>query len=97
MGSWGGISDKLVMLKKIVVTISAFAFVMLAVAIGPGVPTILAAVGTTKPNADAKLNQMGATQSCASFEVWFLDPACSKLQHARNVARTKQRLAHKAR
>ena len=85
------------MLKKIVVTISALAFVMLAVAIGPGVPTILAAVGTTTANADAKLNQPDATRSCAAFEVWFLDPACRQLQHARNVARAKQRLAHKAR
>jgi hypothetical protein len=41
---------------------------------------------------DAKLNQPLADQSCASFEVWFLNPACSPMQHAKKVARTKQRL-----
>ena len=81
------------MLKKIVVAISALAFVMLAVAMGPGVPTILAAVGTTTASADTKLSHLDDTRSCASFEVWFLDPACRQLQHARNVARTKQRPA----
>jgi hypothetical protein len=45
---------------------------------------------------DAKLNEPVAEQSCASFEVWFLDLACSQLHHAKKVARTKQRLAHKA-
>jgi hypothetical protein len=83
--------------KKIGVMVSAAAFVMLAVAIGPGVPTILAAVRATAANNDAKLKQLEATRSCAAFEVWFLDPACSQLQHGRNVARAKQRLAHKAR
>jgi hypothetical protein len=82
--------------KKIAVTVSAVAFVMLAVAIGPGVPTILAAVRATTSSDDAKLNRQEATWSCAAFEVWFLDPACGQLQHARNVARTKQRLAHRA-
>jgi hypothetical protein len=83
--------------NKIAVAVSTAAFVMLAVAIGPGVPTILAAVRATTANDDAKLKQLEATRSCAAFEVWFLDPTCSQLQHARNVARTKQRLAHKAR
>ena len=83
--------------RKIAVTVSAVAFVMLAVAVGPGVPTILAAVRATTSSDDAKLNQQEATWSCAAFEVWFLDPACSQLQHARNVARTKQRLARKVR
>jgi hypothetical protein len=82
--------------KKIAVTVSAAAFVMLAVAIAPGVPTILAAVRATASSDDAKLKEQEATWSCAAFEVWFLDPACSRLQHARNVARTKQRLAHRA-
>jgi hypothetical protein len=83
--------------KKIAVTVSAATFVILAVAVGPGTPTILAAVRATTANDDAKLNQLEATRSCAAFQVWFLDPACSQLQHARNVARKKQRLAHKAR
>jgi hypothetical protein len=87
-----------VVFKKIAVTVSAAAFVMLAVAVGPGVPTILAAVRATTANDDAKLNQqLEEARSCAAFQVWFLDPACSQLQHARSVARKKQRLAHKAR
>ena len=84
------------MFKKIAVTISAVAFVMLAVALAPGVPTVLATVRMTTANDDTKLNQHNATRSCAAFEVWFLDPACSQLQRAKKAARTKQRLAHKA-
>ena len=84
----------LAMLKKIAVTISATAFVMLAIALAPHVPTALA---TARHGIDdAKLNEPVAEQSCASFEVWFFDPACSQLHHAKKVARTKQRLAHKA-
>jgi hypothetical protein len=82
------------MLKKIALTISATAFVMLAIALAPHVPTALA---TARHGIDdAKMNEPMAEQSCASFEVWFLDPACNQTQHARKVARTKQRLAHKA-
>jgi len=82
------------MFKKIAVTISATAFVMLAIALAPYVPRALA---TARHGVDdAKLNEPVAEQSCASFEVWFLDPACSQMQHAKDVARTKQRLAHKA-
>jgi hypothetical protein len=82
------------MLKKIAVTISATAFIMLAIALAPHVPTALATAGRSIH--DAKLNEPTAVQSCASFEIWFLDPTCSQLQHAKKVARTKQRLAHKA-
>jgi hypothetical protein len=82
------------MLKKIAVTISATAFIMLAIALAPHVPTALATAG--RGIHDAKLNEPTAVQSCASFEIWFLDPTCSQLQHAKKVARTKQRLAHKA-
>jgi hypothetical protein len=80
--------------RKIAVTISAAAFVMLAIALAPHVPTALATAGHS--NDDAKLSEPVAEESCASFEVWFLDPACSQMQHAKKVARTKQRLAHKA-
>jgi hypothetical protein len=83
-----------VMFKKVAATIAAVAFVMLAVALAPGVPTVLATVRHSID--DAKLNEPVAEQSCASFEVWFLDPACSQMQHAKKVGRTKQRLAHKA-
>jgi hypothetical protein len=82
------------MLKKIAVTISATSFIMLAIALAPHVPTALATAGRSID--DAKLNEPAAVQSCASFEIWFLDPTCSQLQHAKRVARTKQRLAHKA-
>jgi hypothetical protein len=72
------------MFKKIVVTISAVVFVMLAVALAPGVPTVLATVRGTD---EAKLNQ-SADQSCAAFETWFLDPTCRQT-HVKKVARTK--------
>jgi hypothetical protein len=82
------------MFKKIAVTISATAFVMLAIALAPHLPTALA---TARHGIDdAKLNEPVAEQSCASFEVWFLDPACSQIQHMKNAARAKQHLAHKA-
>ena len=84
------------MFKKIAITISAAAFVMLAIALAPHVPTALATARTTITHDDAKLSQPLADQSCAAFEVWFLDPACGQIQqHAKKVARTKQRLAHK--
>jgi hypothetical protein len=47
----------MVMFKKIAVTISAVAFVMLAVALAPGVPTVLATVRATTTNDDTKLNR----------------------------------------
>jgi hypothetical protein len=81
------------MLKKIAVTISAVAFVMLAIALAPGVPEVLATVRTTVANDDTKLNQPLAQQSCAAFETWFLDPTCRQT-HVKKVARTKHQLAH---
>jgi hypothetical protein len=60
------------MLKTIAVTISAVAFVMLAIALAPGVPTVLATVGTTAANGDAKLDQPLAQQSCAASRIGFL-------------------------
>jgi hypothetical protein len=81
-----------VMIKKIAVTISAVAFVMLAVALAPGVPTVLATVHATTANDEAKLNKP-ADQSCAAFETWFLDPTCRETQ-VKKVARTKRHLAH---
>ena len=83
----------MVMFKKIAVTISAVAFVMLAVALAPGVPTVLATVRTTVADDDAKLNQPLAQQSCAAFETWFLDATCRQT-HVKKVARTKHQLAH---
>jgi hypothetical protein len=84
------------MFKKFAIMISAAAFVMLAIALAPHVPTALATARTTTTHDDAKSTQLLADQSCAAFEVWFLDPACSQMQqHAKKVARTKQRLAHK--
>ena len=76
------------MFKKIAVTISAVAFVMLAIALAPGVPTVLATVRTATTSDDAKFNQPLAQQSCAAFEVWFLDPSCRQ-PHAKRVARAK--------
>jgi hypothetical protein len=86
----------MVMFKEVAITISAAAFVMLAIALAPHVPTALATARTTITHDDAKSNQPLADQSCAAFEVWFLDPSCSQVQRAKMAARTKQRLAHKA-
>jgi hypothetical protein len=85
----------MVMLKKVALVISAVAFVMLAIALAPNVPTALATARTTTTGDDAKLNQPLAQQSCAAFEVWFLDPSCRQQAHVKKAARTKQRLAHK--
>jgi hypothetical protein len=82
----------IVLFKEVAITISARSLVMLAVALAPNVPTALATIGKD----DATMGPPVAEQSCASFEVWFLDPACGQLQHAKKVALTKQRLARKA-
>jgi hypothetical protein len=81
------------MFKKIAVTISAVAFVMLAIALAPGVPKVLATARSTVTNDDAKLNQPLAQRFCAAFEVWFLDPTCRQA-HVKKVARTKHYMAH---
>jgi hypothetical protein len=81
-----------VVLKKIAVTASAAAFVVVAIALAPNVPTALATARATITNDDAK--QPVAEQPCAAFEAWFLDPNCRQ-PHAKKVARTKGHLAHK--
>ena len=63
--------------EDIAVTISAVAFAMLAVALAPGVPTVLATVRTSVATDDAKLNQPLAQLSYAAFETWFLDATCA--------------------
>jgi hypothetical protein len=60
------------MFKKIAATISAVGFVMLAVALAPGVPTVLATVGATTANDDTKLNQPLAQQSVPLSRLGFL-------------------------
>jgi hypothetical protein len=79
-----------IMLKKIAATISVTAFMLLCIALAPHVPTALATAGHDID--DTNLSETVATQSCASFEVWFLDPTCSRLRHAKKVGR----LGHKA-
>jgi hypothetical protein len=86
----------MVMLKKLAVTLSAVAFVTLAIALAPNVPAALATARSTTAQDDAKSNQPLAEQSCAAFEVWFLDPTCRQQAHVKKAARTKHRLAHKA-
>ena len=67
----------MVMFKTAAVTISAAAFVTLAIALGPNVPDALAtARAMIVANDDVKLDEPIAEQSCAAFEVWFLDPTC---------------------
>jgi hypothetical protein len=79
------------MFKKLVATLSALAVVMLAVALAPGVPAVLATVRATTVKDDAKLNRSLAQQSCAAFETWFLDRSCRQ-PHVKKVARTKHQL-----
>jgi hypothetical protein len=79
------------MFKQIAVTISAVAFVMLAVALAPGVPTVLATVSATTTDDDTRLNQPLAQQSCKAFETWFLDPSCRQ-PNAKKIARTRKHL-----
>jgi hypothetical protein len=80
--------------KRIAVTISVLGCVMLAIALAPNVPTALATVHTTTTK-DAMVNQQPTDGSCAAFEAWFLDPACSQTQHAKKAARIKHRLAQR--
>jgi hypothetical protein len=79
-----------IMLKKIAATISVTAFMLLCIALAPHVPTALATADHGV--GDTKANEPVVVQSCASFEVWFLDPTCSQVQHAKKVGH----LAHKA-
>jgi hypothetical protein len=79
----------MVMFKTVAVTISAAAFVTLTIALGPNVPDALAtARAMIVTNDDVKLNEPIAEQSCAAFEVWFLDLTC-KQGHAKKASRTK--------
>jgi hypothetical protein len=72
-------------------TVLAVALVMLAVALAPGVPTVLATVSATTTNDDARLSRPLAQQSCDAFETWFLDASCTQ-PHVKKVARTKKHL-----
>jgi hypothetical protein len=74
--------------KRVVVTASAVAFVMLAIALGPNVPDALATARAMITNDDVKLNQPTVQQSCAAFEVWFLDPNCGR-GRVKKAARAK--------
>ena len=65
------------MFKEIAVTISAAAFVMLAIALAPYVPAALATARTPSTN-DEAMNQPIAEQPCAAFEAWFPDPVADK-------------------
>ena len=84
-----------VMFKKIAITLSATALVMLAIALAPAAPTALATARTTATVEDGKSGQQPvAQQSCADFETWFLDQDCSKA-HGRKIAHTKHQVAHR--
>ena len=76
------------MFKKVAVTISVVACVMLAIALAPNVPTALATAHITTTTNDT-VERPVAAQPCAAFEAWFLDPACSKPHPKKKVTRTK--------
>jgi hypothetical protein len=67
------------------------ALVVLAIAVAP---TVGKAFAHSRPTINDTVNvkETVAEQSCAAFESWFIDPACSKV-HAKKAARTKHRLA----
>lgn len=64
------------MYKRIAVTLTAVAFVMVAIAMGPNVPAALATARAMMTNDDLRSNQPTVQQSCADLEVWFIDPTC---------------------
>jgi hypothetical protein len=64
------------MYKRLAVTLTAVAFVMLAIAMGPNVPAALATARAMITNDDLRSNQPTVQQSCADLEVWFIDPTC---------------------
>jgi hypothetical protein len=74
--------------KRVAVTISAVAFVILAIAMGPNVPAALATAHAMITNDDAKSSQPTVQQSCALLEVWFVDPTC-RHKRVKKSARTK--------
>jgi hypothetical protein len=80
--------ERMDVFKKVALTILAVAFVMLAIALGPNVPDALATARAMITNDEVKLNEPTVQQSCAAFEVWFLDPTC-KQGHAKKASRPK--------
>jgi hypothetical protein len=72
------------------------ALVVLAIALAPTVGKAFAHARAA--GGEAALNQPVVGESCAAFEAWFLDPACSQVQvsqaHVNKAVRTKHRLAH---
>jgi hypothetical protein len=76
------------MFKKVAVTILVVGGIMLAIALAPNVPTALATAHVATSAKDT-LQQPLADQSCAAFETWFLDPACSTPHPRKKAARTK--------
>ena len=85
----------LVMFKKIAITLSATALVMLAIALAPAVPTALATARTTAAVEDGKSVREPVVQlSCADFETWFLDQGCNKA-HSRKITHAKHHVARR--
>jgi hypothetical protein len=76
------------MFKNVVVTVSAVAFVMLAIALGPNVPAALATAHAIINNNDIQLNRPAVQSSCTVLEVWFFDPSC-RYKRVKKSARTK--------
>jgi hypothetical protein len=83
------------MFKKIAITLSATALVMLAIALAPAVPTALATARTTAAVEGGKSAQRPvAEQSCADFDTWFLDHGCNQA-HAKKIVHTKHHVARR--
>jgi hypothetical protein len=78
------------MFKKVAVTISVVAGILLAIALAPNVPTALATAHMTTTTKDT-LQQPLVDQPCAAFQAWFLDPACSTPHPKKKAARTRHR------
>jgi hypothetical protein len=69
---------RVIMFKKIAVRVSAVAFVLLAIALAPGVPTVLATVRTSAADDDAKLIQPLGNNLAQLSRVGFLIPLADK-------------------
>jgi len=76
------------MFKSAAVLISAVAFVVLAITLGPNGPAALATARAMIIKDDIKLSEQTVQQSCAVLEVWFMDPNC-RHERVKKIARAK--------
>lgn len=83
------------MIKRIASIILAGTCAGLIINFLPPVSSVERAFATVRvaPTDDAAVGQPLSQRSCKDFEVWFLDPACSRV-HAKHAAQTKRHVSH---